>query len=91
MARALTNLALMRFALTSLAVTRFAVMRFAVMRFAVIRFAETILSLATGLPAAEDFVLVDFGAGLLPIRDFFAIAMIDSLELRLRTLCYALP
>jgi hypothetical protein len=36
-------------------------------------------------------VLVDFGAGLLPIRDFFAIAMIDSLELRLRTLCYALP
>jgi hypothetical protein len=80
MALALTNFALTRFALTSLAVTRFAVMRFAVirfavMRFAVIRFAETILSLATGLPAAEDFVLVDFGAGLLLIRDFFAIAI----------------
>jgi hypothetical protein len=82
MALALTNFAFTRLALTSLAVTRFAVMRFVVMRFAVIRFAETIWSLATGLPAAEDFVLVDLGAGLLLIRDFFAIAMADSLELR---------
>jgi hypothetical protein len=73
-------------ALTSLAVTRFAVMRLAVMRFAVIRLAETILSLATGLPATEDFALVDFGAGLLLIRDFFAMAMSDSLDLRLRIL-----
>jgi hypothetical protein len=60
-------------ALTSLAVTRFAVMRWAV-----IRFAETILPLATGLPVVEDFLLVDFGAGLLLIRDFFAMAMSDS-------------
>jgi hypothetical protein len=51
------------------------------MRFAVIRLAETILSLAIGLVAAEDFVLVDFGAGLLLIKDFFAMAMSDSLDL----------
>ncbi|HEY5253579.1 MAG TPA: hypothetical protein VIJ53_02935 [Acidobacteriaceae bacterium] len=91
MAFALTSFAFTRFALTSLAVTRFAVMRLAVMRFAVIRLAETILSLATGLVAAEDFVLVDFGAGLLLIKDFFAMAMSDSLDLGLRILCYALP
>ncbi|HZC44274.1 MAG TPA: hypothetical protein VE195_08870, partial [Acidobacteriaceae bacterium] len=81
MARALTSFAFMRFALTSLAVIRFAVMRLVVMRFVVIRLAETILSLATGLPAGEEFVLVNFGAGLLLIRDFFAIAMTDSLGL----------
>jgi hypothetical protein len=65
MALALTNFALTRLALTSLAVIRLDVMRLA----------ETILSLATGLPAAEDFLLVDFGAGLLLIRDFFAMAI----------------
>jgi hypothetical protein len=78
MALALTNFALIRLALTSLAVIRFAVIRFAVIRLAVMRFAETILSLETGLLAGEDFVLVDFGAGLLLIRDFLAIAMSNS-------------
>ena len=70
MALALTLLAFTRFMVISLVVSRLVVMRFVV-----IRLAETILSLATGLPAAEDFVLVDFGAGLLPIRDFFTIAI----------------
>jgi hypothetical protein len=86
MALALTNLAFTRFALTSLAVTRLAVMRLEV-----ILLAETNLSpLTAGLPVAEDLVLEDFGAGLLLIKDFFAIAMIELLDLRLTILCYAL-
>jgi hypothetical protein len=87
MALALTSFAFTRLALTNLAVTA----RFAVTRFAVMRVAESILFPETGLPVAEDLVPVDFGAGLLLIRDFFAMAMLDSLELRLRFLCYALP
>ncbi|MGC1872478.1 MAG: hypothetical protein WA700_16090 [Acidobacteriaceae bacterium] len=66
-------------ALISLAViARFAVTCFVVVRLAVICFAETILPVATELLAGEDFVLEDFGAGLLLIRDFFAMAMSDS-------------